>query len=93
MTVRCLECVPADDSRPTEKTEIRWCGTDLEVIEKAQADWGVLPHDAPPLSPESASKYPLLKSLAIMRQPELRRPRGKRDEKEPEWSAWVKGVF
>jgi hypothetical protein len=94
MTVRCLECIPDEGhNRPTEKTEIRWCSDDLEKVTKAQIDWGALPHDAPPLSPQSASKHLALTNLAIMRLPELRRPRGKRDQKKPEWSAWSKGVF
>jgi hypothetical protein len=86
MTVRSLECVPADPrEKQTEWTEIRWRIPDAERIEQAQENWGVLPRSAPPLSPQSASKHLALKNLSTMRLSELRRPLGKRVKKERTW--------
>ncbi len=79
MTVRSLERVPSDPhEKQTEWTEIRWRVPDIERIERAQDNWGVLPYSAPPLSPKSASEHPALSNLPTMRLAELRRPLGKR---------------
>lgn len=94
MTVRCLECVPDDATiKPTAKSEIRWRIDDVQYIEKAQSDWGVLPRDAPPLSAEAVARHRPLKNLLTMQLSELRRPLGTRIKKRPEWANWSRSVF
>ncbi|HVB99087.1 MAG TPA: hypothetical protein VNJ12_07120 [Candidatus Dormibacteraeota bacterium] len=78
MTVRSLDLMPSNPKeKPKAFSEIRWRLDDVELIERAQANLGVLPRRAPPLSHESASKHSILKNLALMQLSESRRPVGK----------------
>lgn len=79
MTVRSLHRIPSNpQEKPTEWSEIRSRVLDMERIEQAQDNWGVLPRHAPPLSTKSASEHPALKNLPAMRLSESRRSLGRR---------------
>lgn len=75
MTVRSLEKIPTDaNDRPAEWSEIRWHSRDVQRIETAQENWGVLPHWFPPLA--SDAQHPALKNIDVMKLPEIKRPPG-----------------
>jgi hypothetical protein len=79
LTVRRLHRVPVDPNvPPAEWSEIRWRAGNTNVIDAAQAKFGVLPHWFPPLSTEAAKAGAGLRTLSLMLLPPRDRPGRKR---------------